>query len=56
MKKKKLSALILGAGNIKNNNNFEKIIKNINSLHWQKSSFLINDIDDINFVAVINLI
>ncbi len=51
MKKKKLSALILGAGKTKNNNNFEKITTNINSLHWQKSSFLINDIDDINFVG-----
>ena len=45
--KKKISALILGAGKT----NIEKITKKINSLYWQTNSFLNNDILDINFIG-----
>ena len=51
MKKKLISALILGAGKTNNINNIEKITKNINSLFWQKNSFLNNGIANINFIG-----
>ena len=51
MKKHKISALILGAGKTKNKFNIEKITKKINSLYWQKNSFLNNDIQKIFFIG-----
>lgn len=49
--KNKLCALILGAGKTKNKSTIEKITKNINSLYWQKNSFLNNDIHEIYFIG-----
>lgn len=49
--KKKITALILGAGKNKNKSNIEKITKKINSLNWQSNSFLNNDVQDINFIG-----